>query len=400
MLGLIGIRKNVDINIRERLAIALSKQSKAVKELNKLYEEVVIISTCNRTEIYISGCLGSEKEIRKIFEVLDWDISLLEYTFYLQGISVAKHLLEVVCGFHSKILGEDQILGQVKLAYELSLENKAIHTKLLRLFEEAISCGKKFRTESKLYEIPVSASSIAVNEVEEFGADSVMVLGYGTIGSLVVKYALGSKFKKVFIVVRNKGKVPDLKDDRVKILDFNEYKEVINEVDAVISCTAAPHIVIKDAHINKDGKEIMLIDLALPRDIDETLSQNKRVTLLDIDTISKLDGNNKKLRNEKMNEYKFLVDEYLNEYRDWLKIREVTYYIHEIKNTGNSVVESRAKSFENKCKDKRDIDLATTLIKSTSDYYINRAIKLLKEEKLKGREEECLNILKQIFMEN
>lgn len=400
MLGLIGIRKNVDINIRERLAIALSKQSKAVKELNKLYEEVVIISTCNRTEIYISGCLGSEKEIRKIFEVLDWDISLLKYTFYLEGISVAKHLLEVVCGFHSKILGEDQILGQVKLAYELSLEHKAIHTKLLRLFEEAISCGKKFRTESKLYEIPVSASSIAVNEVEEFGADSVMVLGYGTIGSLVVKYALGSKFNKVFIVVRNKNKVPDLKDNRVKVLDFNEYKDVINEVDAVISCTSASHIVIKDDYIKKYGKEIMLIDLALPRDIDETLSKNKRVTLLDIDTISKLDGDNKKLRSEKMNEYKFLVHEYLNEYRDWLNIREVTYYIHEMKNTGNSVVESRAKSFENKCKDKRDIDLATTLIKSTSDYYINRAIKLLKEEKLKGREEECLNILKQIFMEN
>ena len=207
MLGLIGIRKNVDINIRERLAIALSKQSKAVKELNKLYEEVVIISTCNRTEIYISGCLESEEDIRKIFEVLDWDISLLEYTFYLEGISVAKHLLEVVCGFHSKILGEDQILGQIKLAYELSLENKAIHTKLLRLFEEAISCGKKFRTESKLYEIPVSASSIAVKEVEEFGASSIMVLGYGTIGSLVVKYALGSKFNKVFIVVRYNGKV-------------------------------------------------------------------------------------------------------------------------------------------------------------------------------------------------
>ena len=400
MLGLIGIRKNVDINIRERLAIALSKQSKAVKELNKLYEEVVIISTCNRTEIYISGCLGSEKEIRKIFEVLDWDISLLKYTFYLEGISVAKHLLEVVCGFHSKILGEDQILGQVKLAYELSLENKAIHTKLLRLFEEAISCGKKFRTESKLYEIPVSASSIAVKEVEEFGASSIMVLGYGTIGSLVVKYALGSKFNKVFIVVRNKGKVPDLKDDRVEILDFNEYKDVINEVDAVISCTAAPHVVIKNDYINNNGKEIMLIDLALPRDIDEALSQNERVTLLDIDTISKLDVDNKKLRNEKMNEYKFLVDEYLNEYKNWLNIREVTYYIHEMKNTGNSVIESRVKSFEHKCKDKRDIELATTLIKSTSDYYVNRAIKLLKEEKLKGRENECLNILKQIFMEN
>lgn len=259
---------------------------------------------------------------------------------------------------------------------------------------------KKFRTESKLYEIPVSASSIAVKEVEEFGASSIMVLGYGTIGSLVVKYALGSKFNKVFIVVRNKGKVPDLKDDRVEILDFNEYKDVINEVDAVISCTAAPHVVIKNDYINNNGREIMLIDLALPRDIDEALSQNERVTLLDIDTISKLDVDNKKLRNEKMNEYKFLVDEYLNEYKNWLNIREVTYYIHEMKNTGNSVIESRVKSFEHKCKDKRDIELATTLIKSTSDYYVNRAIKLLKEEKLKGRENECLNILKQIFMEN
>ena len=400
MLGLIGIRKNVDIKTRERLAITLSKQSKAIKELNKVYEEVVIISTCNRTEIYISGFLESEDEIRNIFEILDWDISLLKYTFYLQGADVAKHLLEVVCGFHSKILGEDQILGQVKLAYELSLEHKAVHTKLLRLFEDAISCGKRFRTESKLYEIPVSASSIAVNEVEKFGAKSVMVLGYGEIGSLVVKYALGSKFNEVFIVVRNKSKVSDLKDERVKVLDFNEYREVINGVDAVISCTSAPHIVIKDGYINVEGKEIMLIDLALPRDIDENLSENKRVTLLDIDTISKLDDNNKKLRNEKMNDYRFLVYEHLNEYKNWLSIREVTYYIHEMKTKGNTVVESRVKSFEHKCKDKRDIELATTLIKSTSDYYINRAIKLLKEEKLKGREEECLNILKQIFMEN
>lgn len=400
MLGLIGVRKNVDINIREKLAISLSKQSKALRELNKLYEEVVIISTCNRTEIYISGCLGIEKEIKNIFELLDWDTSLLEYTFHLEGINVAKHLLEVACGFHSKILGEDQILGQVKQAYELSLEHNAIHTKLLRLFEEAISCGKKFRTESKLYEIPVSSSSIAVNEAEYFDAKSIMVIGYGTIGSLVVKYALGSKFERIFIVVRNKDKVQNLKDERVSILDFNEYRKFINDVDAIISCTSAPHIIIKGDYINKSGKELMIIDLALPRDVDKSLYKNKRVTLFDIDTISKLDVHNKKLRDEKMNEYKFLIDKYLNDYKDWLNIREVTYYIHEMKNTGNNVVKSRVKSFEHKCKDKKDIDLAKTLIKSTSDYYINRAIKLLKKEKLEGREEECLNILKQIFMEN
>ena len=400
MLGLIGIRKNVDIKIRERLSITLSRQYKAIDELKLLYDEVVIISTCNRTEIYVSGCFGSETEIRKIFEILDWDISLLDYTFYLKGTDVAKHLLEVVCGFHSRILGEDQILGQVKAAYELSLENKAINTKLLRLFEEAISCGKKFRTESRLYQIPVSSSSIAVNKVEEFGAESVMVLGYGTIGSLVVKYALGSKLKEIFIVVRNKEKVPELNDNRVKVLDFNEYKDKINDVDAVISCTSAPHIVIQNDYISSFGKEIILIDLALPRDIAECLKDNSRVTLLDIDDISKLDVDNRKLRNDKMNEYKFLVEDYLEEYNNWLNVREITYYIKEMKSTGNDVVEDRVKSFKHKCRDKEDIELAKTLIKSTSDYYVNKAIKLLKEEKLKGREEECLKLLKRIFMEN
>lgn len=400
MLGLIGIRKNVDIKIRERLSITLTRQSKALDELKLLYDEVIIISTCNRTEIYISGCSGSENEIRRIFEVLDWDISLLEYTFYLKGVDVAKHLLEVVCGFHSRILGEDQILGQVKSAYELSLNHKAIKTKLLRLFEDAISCGKKFRTESKLYEIPVSSSSIAVNKVIEFGANSIMVLGYGTIGSLVVKYALGTKVKEIFIVVRNKEKVKNLNDSRVNVVDFNQYKNFINEVDAVISCTSAPHIVIQNEFIDDIGKKIMLIDLALPRDIDESLSENKRVTLLDIDDISRLDVDNKKLRNDKMNQYKFLVEDYLNEYSNWLNIREITYYIQEMKSDSNKVVESRLKSFEHKCKDKNDIELAKTLIKSTSDYYVNRAIKLLKEEKLEGREEECLKMIRKIFMES
>lgn len=400
MLGLIGIRKNVDIKIRERLSITLDKQCKAIKELKMLYDEVVIISTCNRTEVYISGSLNSENKIRNIFNILDWDISLLEYTFFLKGIDVAKHLLEVSCGFHSRILGEDQILGQIKSAYELSLNYEAINSKLLRLFEEALSCGKKFRTESKLYQIPVSASSIAVNRIEEFGAKSAMVLGYGTIGSLVVKYILRTKLKEIFIVVRNKKKVADLNDDRIRVLDFNEFKEKINDVDAVISCTSASHVVIENSYINKFGEKIMLIDLALPRDIDESLKENNRVCLLDIDDISKLDSYNKKLRSNKMNEYRFLIDKYLDEYADWIRVREVTQHIKEIKNLGNMVTESRVKSFENKCKNKEDIELANTLIKSVSDYYINRAIKLLKEEKLKGREEECLRVLEKIFMEN
>lgn len=279
------------------------------------------------------------------------------------------------------------------------MKYKALDSKLLRLFEDAISCGKKFRSESRLYRIPVSSSSIAVNKAISFGAKSIMVLGYGTIGSLVVKYALGTSINRIFIVVRNKNKVKDLYDERIRILNFEEYKEIINEVDAIISCTSAPHIVIESKYISCYGKNITMIDLALPRDIDENVKKNNRVTLLDIDDISKLDIDNKKLRSDRMEEYRFLIDDYLSEYIKWLELREVTYYIKKMKEVGEKVSESRIKSFEHKCKNQDDFQLASTLIKSTSDYYINKAIKILKEEKLKGREEVCLKILSQIFME-
>ena len=182
-------------------------------------------------------------------------------------------------------------------------------------------------------------------------------------------------------------------------MDFNEYKNFINEVDSIISCTSSPHIVIKKNYINDYGNDILLIDLALPRDIDEQTSKISRVTLLDIDEISKLDLGNKNLRKLEMNKNKYIVNEYLNDFINWMKLREITYYIKKIRNTEEVIIKERSKSFEHKCKNKEDIMLANKLIKSTADYYVNKAISVLKEEKLKGREEECLEILQKIFME-
>ena len=332
-----------------------------------------------------------------IFEVLNWDKSLLEYVFYIEGESAVKHLFELACGFHSRILGEDQILGQIRDAYLEGVEKGYIFSELMRLFEEAISCGKRFRSDTKLYEIPVSSSSIAVNKVIESKAEKLMVMGYGTIGKLVIKYALGTELKEVNIVVRDKSKVEKITDQRVNILTYNEARERLNEMDGLISCTAASHLVVEKYHINKEGKNILLIDLAMPRDIDPQLQNYERVQLLDIDKISKLDDENKHLRVERMQKNKYIIDKYIKEYMNWLNLRCVTNYIKEFKDSGDFIVSHRVKSFENKCKNKEDAKLAEILIKSTADYYINRAIKVLKNEKAKGREEQCLRILMEIF---
>lgn len=394
MLGLIGIKKGVDVSIREKLVISPRTKDLISNSLRNITDEFVILSTCNRTEIYFKG-QGIDKEL--IFEVLNWDKSLLEYVFYIEGESAVKHLFELACGFHSRILGEDQILGQIRDAYLEGVEKGYIFSELMRLFEEAISCGKRFRSDTKLYEIPVSSSSIAVNKVIESKAEKLMVMGYGTIGKLVIKYALGTELKEINIVVRDKSKVEKITDQRVNILTYNEARERLNEMDGLISCTAASHLVVEKYHINKEGKNILLIDLAMPRDIDPQLQNYERVQLLDIDKISKLDDENKHLRVERMQKNKYIIDKYIKEYMNWLNLRCVTNYIKEFKDSGDFIVSHRVKSFENKCKNKEDAKLAEILIKSTADYYINRAIKVLKNEKAKGREEQCLRILMEIF---
>lgn len=394
MLGLIGIKKGVDVSIREKLVISPRTKDLISNSLRNITDEFVILSTCNRTEIYFKG-QGIDKEL--IFEVLNWDKSLLEYVFYIDGESAVKHLFELACGFHSRILGEDQILGQIRDAYLEGVEKGYIFSELMRLFEEAISCGKRFRSDTKLYEIPVSSSSIAVNKVIESKAEKLMVMGYGTIGKLVIKYALGTELKEINIVVRDKSKVEKITDQRVNILTYNEARERLNEMDGLISCTAASHLVVEKYHINKEGKNILLIDLAMPRDIDPQLQNYERVQLLDIDKISKLDDKNKHLRVERMQKNKYIIDKYIKEYMNWLNLRCVTNYIKEFKDSGDFIVSHRVKSFENKCKNKEDAKLAEILIKSTADYYINRAIKVLKNEKARGREEQCLRILMEIF---
>lgn len=398
MIQLLGVKKNISLKIREKLALHSKKQEKYRKDLLIYFNEVVILSTCNRTEIYFNGSLSGEEGLKKIFEVFNWDINLLENCFYLIEEKAVKHLMNVVCGFHSKILGEDQILGQIKESYQQALISKSINSELQRLFQEALSCGKKFRTEGKLYEIPVSSASIAVNCAISKKARSFMVMGYGEVGKLVVKYILGNNIDKLYIVVRDKSKVNDIYDNRLKILDFKESKEVLNCVDCIITCTSAPHILIEEKHIDKVGKNIIMFDLAVPRNIDGNLSLNKRIELLDIDDISLMDDENKKLRYDRMQDFKYIPKEYIEEFIQWKRLRGISKNIKKMKDMGNVVVDERCTTFSNKCKDDGDVKLAKTLIKSTADTYINKAINILKEEELNGRGEECLRILEKIFM--
>jgi glutamyl-tRNA reductase len=117
MIGLIGIRKNTPLDIREKFIIKPKKYEEYINELLKEMKEVVILATCNRTEIYFNASFNEEELLKKIFDIFNWDYDYKQYIFITTSKDVYRHLFEVCCGFHSKILGEDQILGQIKNVY-------------------------------------------------------------------------------------------------------------------------------------------------------------------------------------------------------------------------------------------------------------------------------------------
>lgn len=394
MIQLIGIKNYSSIEVREKLSIIHSQYEKSIENLLSICSEVVVISTCNRTEIYFDSECTDESIVEKIFNLLNWNLCYKEFTFHIEGRRAIQHLMEVSCGFHSKILGEDQILGQIKNAYEISLNMNAVKKELQRLFQMAITCGKEFRVKSEMYKIPVSSSSIVVNESRKRNFKDYMLIGFGEVGKLTAKYILSGEFNKLYIVVRNKASI-DIEDERIKVLSYSEKNDYYDKVQCIICCTSAPHPVVLKNEVEE--KNLVIFDLAVPRDVEEEVSKLENIELFTIDDISYIDDENKKKRKELMNLNRCIVNDYIDEFIDWQKIREISPYIEKLLNTGEKVYKPRYNTFKNKQKTKDNKELAKMLIKSTSDAYINRAIEVLKEEQLEGRSEECLRIIEKIF---
>lgn len=397
MIQLIGIKSGCNLDVRQKFSIIPSHIDENIKELYILVNEVAILSTCNRTEIYVDSEMNKSTLIYHVFKTLKWDMAYIENTFYIEGDSAIKHLMEVSSGFHSRILGEDQILGQIKNAYDIARKNNSIKGNLQRLFQVAITCGKKFRTCSEIYKIPVSVSSIATKTALNMGIKSFMILGYGEIGKLTLNYLENNNVDIIYIAVRNIENTLKtlLFNEKVKLISFKEKEKYYSRVQCIISCTSAPHIIINIKDL--PDKELLIFDMAVPRDVDRSVANLKKITLYDIDSISTIDEENKLRRKEKMESCKYIIDDYINEYKKWLSIQKLSPEIQKLKTFGDKVANDRITSFKNKKNTKDNEKFVEILLKSASNVYVNRAINALKEEKLEGREEECLRIIQKIF---
>ena len=221
-----------------------------------------------------------------------------------------------------------------------------------------------------------------------------MILGYGGVGALVEKYIEGIDYDKLYIATREKEDNYS-SDEKKEFIKFKDRRDYYRDVECIISTTSAPHTVIEKCDVLE--KELLIFDLAVPRDVEDDVYNLSEVEVYNIDNINTIDDENHGKRKTKMIENRYIINDYINDFKDWRKIREITPEIIKLKSKGEAVSRKRYEVFKNKNQTKDPEELAETLIKSTSNAYINKAIEVLKEEYLKGRGDECLEIIEKIF---
>ncbi len=295
--------RTAPVDVRERFAVSSTKLGAAANELIALAEasEGVVISTCNRTEFYLAAENARdsfEKIETRLAEKIQVDSSVAAHFYRKEKNEAAKHLCRVVSGLDSMMLGETEIFGQVKQAYQSALESGATGIVLNKVFQRAFGVGKKVRSETSIQEGSTSVGNVAVDLAEKiFGHlknSEVMILGAGEMSRITAQSLVSRGARSIFVANRSFDRAQELATEMGgSAVRFDDWQSVLSRVDVVISSTGAPHAIVHRADVEKARRArkyrpLFFIDIAVPRDIDPAVGEIEEVYLYDIDTLEQL----------------------------------------------------------------------------------------------------------------
>ena len=307
-----------DFSLEEREeAMKLRPQN----EIEKLLEKKIIngyvnLSTCLRVEFYIEV-----KEDKNFDQEMLQKIFKTSKTYIKTGEEAIKYLFELVCGYYSVIKGEDQILAQIKTAFKKSLdENKS--SKLINIiFNKSIELGKKFRNDSSISVNNLSLEGITVKLIKKIVGDSIQnkkifVLGIGDLSKDILRILNKEGIKNIFITNRTYHKAEKIIEEYKNInnVDYRKKYDYLVQSDIIISATSAPHIVIEHDKFTKlmnRDKKYLMIDLAVPRDIDINLYKHDNIEIFNLDDVWKLYYENNTNREKILEDFYFLIENQL-----------------------------------------------------------------------------------------
>lgn len=335
-ISLIGIsHHHTPLAVRELFAFPAERQQELMKEMiaRGIAEECVIISTCNRTEVYIyTACPGGNfTELQDL--VLEFagaqDVENIgDYIRFYNGSKAVRHLFHVASGLESMVMGEDQILGQVKRTHDQARETGTCGVYLNTLFRYAVTAAKKVKTETDLSRTSVSTATMAIKAAEQglgtLHGKKVMIIGAsGKIGSTVLKNLQCIDGAEVYITSRNMGQAGEDHHHKItyRVMEYEKRYELVNEMDAIISATSSPHYTLtysKMAEKLVTEKPRVLVDLAVPIDIEAKVEKLPGIMRYDIDDFQELARTNNEKKQHEVVAADQILDEVQMDFERWM----------------------------------------------------------------------------------
>ena len=326
--------KTADVDLREKLAFNGPKLEEGIRQIRELpgIKETVIISTCNRVEIYLTvNDVGKAFESVKDFFVGFFDIrkeSLANALYLHDDMQAVRHIFRVASSLDSMVVGEPQILGQLKEAFEFALERKTTGVLLNRLLKKSISVAKRVRTETKIAENAVSISFAAVELAKKIFTDlagkTFMLLGAGEMAELAAKHMMNNGVKDIVIANRTYETGCNLaKEFNGRAIRFDDYLNELVHADILICSTGAQKYVLMKNQMQQVMKErknrpVFVIDISVPRNIDPGVNDLDNVYLYDVDDLQGVVDTNILERQKEAKKAEDIIEEEIETFKKWL----------------------------------------------------------------------------------
>jgi glutamyl-tRNA reductase len=354
LLALGVSHKTAPLDLRERLSLTEGRAVGALRELTEAggIHEAAAISTCNRTELYLVvsdpveaestalGVLTRQAEIRPT--------ELLGHLYSLRSGEAVRHLFRVTAGLDSMIVGEAEIQGQVKRAYELALVEGGTGPILNRLFRGALTAGGRAREETGISEKNVSIPSVAVDlarrTLGNLADRRVLVVGAGETAELVARALVSRGVTTVFVANRHYDRAIGLAERfGGNAVRFEELPEQLEQADIVVSATNSPHHIVERDELEhvmgvRGGRPLLLVDIAVPRDIEPACREVAGVSLHDIDDVQKIVERNTSGREAEARRAERILDAEQDRFERWLASLEVVPTIAALRERGDEIV--------------------------------------------------------------
>ena len=361
----IGINhKTAPVEIREKVAFSEKQLSGALALEDALFDEKLILSTCNRTEIYANTKQKIDPEqLNQWYAKLhgDSEEDLAPYIYQLSDADAIQHAFRVASGLDSLILGEPQILGQLKTALSTASSHKSIGNKLNRLMQHAFLTAKKVRTDTDIGSNSVSVAYTAVNLARQIFGDldsqTALLIGAGETIELVGRHLQGAGIKKIIIANRSLEKAKVLGDSlNADVIGLTEISQHLYLADIVISSTAAPIPIIGKGSVEKALKQrkhkpIFMVDIAVPRDIETEVGELNDIYLYTVDDLQSVIDHNLDSRRRAAEIAETMISKETNVFVNWLNAQQqmtpVIQYREQLTSIKQEVLDKALKQLKN-----------------------------------------------------